>query len=139
MLGKIGVLLGLIITLATVFGLGYGVETHFAKAEHTSASFEEVTVTFDEVRQDIQKVSTRIDAMKLEDELILVKKKIARIEDRWGKVFYDRFERYWQTIEELKGVMPEDYREEYQEAQDEKVRLEKLIEDKNKTKEEGEQ
>jgi hypothetical protein len=132
MLKKIGTVFGAIITLAALMGLGFGVENHFAKEVPTAVSFEEV-------RQDIQMVSTRIDAMKLEDELILVKKKIARLEDRWGKVFYDRFDRYWQTIVELKGVMPDDYKEEYQEAQDDKKRLEKEIEAKNKPKnEEGE-
>lgn len=127
MFKKVGAVAGAILTLAALMGLGFGVENHFAKEVPTAVAFEEV-------RQDIQMVSTRIDAMKLEDELILVKKKIARLEDRWGEVFYERFDRYWQTIEELKGVMPKDYKEEYQEAQDEKERLEKEIEAKNKPK-----
>ncbi len=124
MLKKIGVLLGSIITMATLMGLGFGVENHFAKEVPTAIAFEQVNA-------DIVMVNERIDAMKLEDELLLVKKKIDRLEDRWGEVFYDRFDRYWQTIEELKGIMPEDYREEYQEAMDEKERLEKKIEEKN--------
>jgi hypothetical protein len=125
MLKKIGVVLGAIITMATLMGLGFGVENHFAKEVPTAMSFEAV-------QQDIQMVATRIDAMKLEDELILVKKKIERLEVRWGDVFYKRFERYWQTTTELKGVMPDDYKLEYQEAIDDKIRLEKEIEAKNK-------
>lgn len=131
MLRKIGVLLGAIITIATLMGLGFGVENHFAKEVPTALAFEEV-------RADIVMVSERIDAMKLEDELILVKKKISRMEDRWGEVFYERFDRYWQTKEELKGVMPDDYKVEYDELFDEKERLEKAIDEKNQPKKKGE-
>lgn len=127
MLKKIGILLGSIVTLASLLGAGFAVDNHFAKATPTVESFAAV-------QDDIHRVSQRIDAMKLEDELLIVKKKIDRLEDRWGKVFYDRFERYWQTKEELKGVMPDDYKEDYTELQDEKVRLEKEIEKKNEKK-----
>ncbi|MBV1929093.1 MAG: hypothetical protein KUG81_06230 [Gammaproteobacteria bacterium] len=128
MLRKIGVFLGAIVTLAALMGIGFGVENHFAKEVPTAVAFKQVN-------DEIQYVSSRIDAMKLEDQLILVKKKISRMEDRWGKVFFDRFERYWQTKAELKGVMPEDYRVEYDELFEEKELLEKQIEETNKPKE----
>jgi len=126
-LKKIGIVLGSIVTLASLLGAGFAVDNHFAKEVPTAQSFKAV-------QEDIYMVSQRIDAMKLEDELLLVKKKIDRLEVRWGDVFYKRFERYWQTTDELKGVMPEDYREDYTELLDEKKRLEKAIEEKNKVK-----
>lgn len=112
-----------IIAVGTLVGMYYVVDTHYAKAGDIEA-----------VREDIMTVSNRIDAMKLEDELLLVKKKIDRLEDRWGQVFYDRFERYWQTHEELKGVMPTDYKKDYTELLEEKDKLEKAIDEKNKVK-----
>ena len=117
-----------IISVGTIAGMFYAVETHYAKAS-------EVSVAIEELQTDIQYVSSRFDVMRLEDELVIVKKDIASMEDRWGKVFYERFDRYWQTKEELKGVMPTEYKEDYDDLQDDKVRLEKAIEEKNKKKE----
>ena len=112
---------GLIITVGTLIGMFYAVDSHYAKAAEV-----------EEVRVYAEYVSSRVDVMRLEDELVIVKKKIDRMEDRWGKVFYERFDRYWQTKEELKGGMPDDYKKDYNELLDEKERLEKAIEEKNK-------
>ena len=124
---SLSIVAAFIITVGTIVGMFYVVDTHYAKAD-------DVSIVVEEMQADIQYVSSRVDVMRLEDELIIVKKKILRLEDRWGDVFYERFDRYWQTIEELKGVMPDDYKEEYQEALDKKEKLEKQIEEKNKKK-----
>ena len=117
-----------IIAIGMIVGMFYAVDTHYAKAG-------EVSVAIEELQMDIRYVSSRVDVMRLEDQLVIVKKDIATLEDRWGKVFYERFDRYWQTKEELKGVMPTEYKEDYDDLLDEKVRLEKAIEEKNKKKE----
>ena len=124
---SLSIVAAFIITVGTIVGMFYEVDTHYAKAD-------DVSIVVEEMQADIQYVSSRVDVMRLEDELIIDKKKILRLEDRWGDVFYERFDRYWQTIEELKGVMPDYYKEEYQEALDKKEKLEKQIEEKNKKK-----
>ena len=130
MLTKIGVALGSVITLATLLGFGFAVESHYAKEAPTAMAFEEV-------RADLMMVSNRIDAMKLEDELLLVKKKLFGLEDRWGEKFKTEHGRYHQSIEELLAFMPKEYRDEYRSLSERKEKLEKQIEEKNKKKEEG--
>jgi len=131
MLKKIMIVLASIATLSTLLGAGFIVDGHFAKETPTSASFAEV-------RSDIVMVSARIDAMKLEDELLLVKKKMYGLEDRWGKKFKEENDRYYHTIKELLAFMPEEYRDEYRELEDERDDLEKQIEEKNKVQKKGE-
>ena len=123
----IAIIASSIITIATLIGFVFAFDNHYAKAE-------EITVVIEAVQEDIMTLSNRIDSMKLEDELLLVKKKIERLEDRWGQVFYERFNRYWQTKEELKGVMPDDYKKDYDELLEDKERLEEAIKEKNKKK-----
>jgi len=111
--------------LIVLMGAAFAVEDYFAKEVPT-------TLAFEEVRLDISIVNDRIDAMRLEDEIAHVRKKIDRLEVRWGDVFENRFDRPWQTREELKGVMPNDYKEDYTELLLDEKRLEKAIDEKNK-------
>ena len=128
MFKRVGVILGVIVTLATILGFGFAVDDHYAKAGAT-------TIAIEEVQADLEMVGNRIDAMKLEDELLLVKKTMYDLEDRWGVKFKEEFGRYHHTLEELLAFMPEEYRNEYRGLVEKKIDLEKKIEEKNKKRE----
>lgn len=119
----VGKVFGIIIAVGTVVGMYYAFETHFARAS-----------TVEEIREEVAAVSDRVDAMKLEDELLLVKKKMFNLEDRWSPKFKEEYGRYPHSIDELLAFMPKEYRDEYRELDDKRKDLEKKIEEKNKKK-----
>lgn len=104
-----------ILTLSALVGGVFAVENHYANKQETEYA--------------ITAVNERIDIIKLEDELVTVKKKMYDLEDRWGKKFKEEHNRYYHTIEELLAFMPKEYKKEYLELKDRKKVLEKEIED----------
>ena len=113
---SISLVAAFIITIGTIIGMAYAVETHYAKASEMRM-----------VESDISDVNDRIDAMKLEDEILLIKKKLYSIEDRWGSKFKEEHGRYHHTIDELLAFMPKEYRNEYRELKERLDQLEKRL------------
>lgn len=116
--------LATIITIGTIIGFVFVVDSHFAKAEPTQ-------VAIDNVIEDLLLLNDRVEAMKIEDELLMVKKKLYAIEDRWGEKYRDaNGGKYHESIEQLLAFMPKEYREEYRQLDEKRKLLEKQLEEK---------
>ena len=102
---KTGSIIGAILTIASLIGVAFAVDSHFAKAEELSY------------------VSDRLEHKIISDRITDIDERLWKIESRWQDQFQKENNRFPNGIDELLQYMNEDAREYYKKLKKERDEL----------------